>query len=82
MPMPTIGGRQVKWICEFCYTMLFTDRLPDGWDWIYQSAVCPECRERVAQAGGYHVVVAGAYAEGPDPRSVAGADKPAGCPEV
>jgi hypothetical protein len=61
----------VTWICEFCYAMLFDDQLPESWEWIWQSAVCPECRERVERDGGYFVVVAGAYAEGPDPRGEA-----------
>jgi hypothetical protein len=69
MPMPIIAGRRVKWVCEFCHAMSFEDRLPDSWDWTYQSAVCPECRERVKADGGYAVVVGGAYASGPDPRS-------------
>lgn len=62
--MPLLG-----WICEFCYARYFGDVLPPEWDWIYQSAVCPVCRVRVQQDGGYHVVVGGAYAgDEPDPR--------------
>jgi hypothetical protein len=71
MPMPVIDGRRATWICEFCYAMLFEDRLPDSWDWVWQSAICPDCQEKVARAGGVNVVLSGDYADGPDPRAVA-----------
>ena len=55
------------WICEFCFTPIH-GRLPDDWDWVLQSAVCPSCIKRVARDGGYAVVKGGAYAAVPDPR--------------
>jgi hypothetical protein len=66
--LPTIQGRKVNWICEFCFKMLTCDRLPDSWDRALQSSICPECQPRVERDGGYAVVPGGAYAEGPDPR--------------
>lgn len=58
-----------KWICEFCYTRVYLDRLPDSWEFMWQSAVCPDCHKRVLADGGYSVVKGGAYAfEVPDPR--------------
>ncbi len=60
------------WICEFCYTQRYTDILPRAWDLVWQSAVCPVCRCRVAKNGGYYVVKGGAYALGKDPRTTEG----------
>jgi len=60
-----------KWICEFCFKKSYQRFLPDGWEWVWQSAVCPSCRKRVEKDGGYNVVKGGAYAKVPDPRSVA-----------
>ena len=57
------------WICEFCYRVLVnTPILLPEWDFVWQSAVCPECRHKVVADGGFYVVVGGAYANGPDPR--------------
>lgn len=56
------------WLCEFCYRTHYGDQLPETWDWVWQSAVCPECKERTARDGGYGVVRGGAYATQPDPR--------------
>ena len=57
------------WICEFCYLVAEQDDLPAGWDFVWQSAVCPDCRKLVALDGGYAIVKCGAYADGrPDPR--------------
>ena len=56
------------WICEFCHKTI-NGELPDDWDFVWQSAVCPECKEKVARDGGYGVVKGGAYATGPDPRA-------------
>ena len=61
-----LGG----WICEFCFLQNTDAILPEGWDLVWQSPVCPSCRERVANDGGYAVVKGGAYAGGkPDPRA-------------
>lgn len=57
-----------QWLCEFCYMRAYTDRLPLSWEWVWQSAVCPDCATRVQGDGGYAVVKGGAYAEVPDPR--------------
>jgi len=57
----------VDWICEFCHRAV-KGNLPEDWDLVWQSAVCPECQKRVAKDGGYDVVVGGAYAMAPDPR--------------
>lgn len=66
-----------KWVCEFCFKQTNRNQLPADWDWVWQSAVCPGCRERVQRDGGYNVVKGGAYAGGrTDPRAavkVAGA---------
>lgn len=55
------------WICEFCYKTV-KGKFPKGWDWQWQSAVCPECQAKVARDGGYGVVLGGAYATKKDPR--------------
>lgn len=55
------------WICEFCYKPADGD-LPPSWKLMWQSAVCPDCQEKVAQKGGYGAVVGGAFAFGKDPR--------------
>lgn len=52
-----------NWICEFCFKVYDGDRLPDDWDFIFQSAVCPECKPKVQVDGGYQVVKGGAYAK-------------------
>lgn len=56
------------WICEFCYKTINSQFLPDDWDLVWQSAVCPECQEKVKCDGGYTLVKLGAYAKVPDPR--------------
>lgn len=56
------------WICEFCHRIIHNRVLPRTWDWVWQCAVCPKCRERVARDGGYAVVKCGSYAIRPDPR--------------
>lgn len=56
------------WLCEFCYKTVYNNILPADWDLVWQSAVCPDCRERVAEDGGYWEVPCGAYADKPDPR--------------
>lgn len=56
------------WFCEFCYKTDYSNMLPSKWDLVWQSAVCPECQERVAKNGGYGVVPCGAYATKPEPR--------------
>lgn len=57
-----------QWLCEFCYMRAYTASLPSSWEWVWQSAVCPDCQAKVAENGGYGVVKGGAYAEIPDPR--------------
>ena len=59
-----------SWICEFCYRPYYGDNLQDNWDIVWQSAVCPECQERVMNDGGYMKVVGGAYSFGADPREL------------
>ncbi len=56
------------WICEFCFRFDYQNHLPGGWDFVLQSAVCPDCIKRVAEDGGYGVVPGGKYAMAPDPR--------------
>ena len=57
------------WTCEFCHVQTDENPLPPTWDFVWQSAVCPACQERVKADGGYSVVPAGAYAgDRPDPR--------------
>ncbi|HEY3315211.1 MAG TPA: DUF5131 family protein, partial [Bacillota bacterium] len=64
---PTRYFRQ-PWLCEFCYKTHYGPRLPADWDLVWQSAVCPECQEKVKRDGGYGKVFCGAYATTPDPR--------------
>ncbi len=52
----------VRWVCEFCFKSYFGNPLPDDWDLVWQSAVCPKCQCRVARDGGYGKVRGGAYA--------------------
>lgn len=59
---------QQPWICEFCFKTYYGDHLPGGWDFAWQSAVCPDCYQKVEQDGGYSVVPGGKYASSPDPR--------------
>jgi len=59
-----------KWLCEFCYKQSNRKNLPETWNLVWQSAVCPDCQKRVARDGGYGVVKGGAYANGKkDPRA-------------
>lgn len=62
-------GEIPQWVCEFCFKIYEGDKLPDDWDFAWQSAVCPDCIKRVAADGGYGVVPGGKYATGPDPRT-------------
>lgn len=62
-------ARDWMWICEFCYARLYVVMLPKSWEFVWQSAVCPECHARAQQDGGYSVVKGGAYAEVSDPRA-------------
>jgi hypothetical protein len=65
--------RSWDWICEFCFKTIKGKILPDSWDWVWQSAVCPECLERVKTDGGFFKVPGGAYAGGKaDPRAANG----------
>jgi hypothetical protein len=60
-----------QWVCEFCFRTTNEDPLPLGWDWVWQSAVCPKCKVKVAEHGGYNVVRGGAFAgKRVDPRSL------------
>ncbi|HVU26523.1 MAG TPA: hypothetical protein VHG71_02165 [Verrucomicrobiae bacterium] len=62
------------WICEFCFRTTSTPSLPSDWDFIFQSAVCPDCKPKVETGGGYHVVKGGAFAgRRKDPRALKGA---------
>lgn len=62
--------RWFRWVCEFCFRKSNHRMLPEGWDLVWQCAVCPDCQRRVAKDGGYTVVNGGAYANGkPDPRA-------------
>jgi hypothetical protein len=60
--------RRHPWVCEFCFALLWADRLPANWQFIWQSAICPECWPKVQRDGGIAVVKGGAYATTPDPR--------------
>ena len=57
------------WTCEYCFRPFYGEKLPDDWDFVWQSAVCPDCKVKVAADGGYFVVPGGKYATGPDPRA-------------
>ena len=57
------------WVCEFCFRTWKRAVLPASWDFVWQSAVCPECQEKVRADGGYNIVIGGAYAgKKKDPR--------------
>lgn len=58
---------EVDWVCEYCYRAV-KGNLPDTWRLILQSAVCPECQDRVAKDGGIFAVKGGEYAQAEDPR--------------
>lgn len=69
--MPSKLTGQLQWVCEFCFKISKRNRLPAKWDFILQSAVCPQCQRRVQSDGGYGVVKGGAYANGKrDPRAL------------
>jgi hypothetical protein len=38
-----------RWVCEFCFRTNNREVLPQGWDWVWQSAVCPKCKRKVAR---------------------------------
>ena len=59
---------EVDWICEFCYKPVQGD-LPKEWEFVFQSAVCPDCKIKVEKDGGYWVVKGGSYSYCKDPRS-------------
>lgn len=59
-----------SWICELCFKPANGD-LPDSWDLVWQSAVCPDCQVKVASHGGYGKVVGGEFAYAKDPRESA-----------
>lgn len=60
---------KLGWVCEFCHRRNHDRYLSHGWQFILQSAVCPDCAPRVMADGGYTIVPGGAYAAGtPDPR--------------
>lgn len=47
--------------CGFCYKQVYGD-IPDDWDIVFQTPVCPDCQFRVSGDGGYSKVPLGAYA--------------------
>ncbi len=51
------------WICFYCYKPA-TGNLPNDWDLIWQSPVCPDCLKR-AKTG---VTIGGEFAYMDDPR--------------
>ncbi len=59
------------WVCEYCFVCLLEGNLPDDWDLVFQSAVCPSCQKKAKRDGGYHKVFGGAYSNGRrDPRAI------------
>jgi hypothetical protein len=32
--------------CELCYAQHTGDRIPDDWDIVWQSPICPDCQEK------------------------------------
>jgi len=63
-------NRWWRWVCEFCFKQTNAKILPQKWRFIWQSAVCPACHERVLKDGGYNVVCGGSYAgKRRDPRA-------------
>ena len=61
-----------KWVCELCHRQSNHNLLPDGWVFVWQSAICPECRRKAEKSGiAIANCVGGQYANGkPDPRAV------------
>lgn len=58
-------------VCEFCYRTDPAATLPDGWDLVWQSAVCDKCIKRGALKQ-QHTLKGGAWADGKaDPRATA-----------
>ena len=33
------------WVCEFCFACLLDGDLPNDWDLVWQSAICPSCQK-------------------------------------
>ena len=66
-----------RWVCEFCFKQINNKILPSSWDLVWQSAVCPCCKEKVAKNGGYGVVKCGSFAPSgrSDPRARQGERK-------
>src|SRR5262245_16334754 len=47
-PLPAIGGKQARWICEYCYVMAFGEYPPPSWGTVVGTgAVCGDCQERI-----------------------------------
>jgi hypothetical protein len=63
----------MTWTCEYCHRQVESRPIPKGWEFTWQSTICPEC---LARAKREHpddwprVVKGGEYANGkPDPRA-------------
>ena len=60
-----------QWVCELCFRTIRADRLPDDWELVHQSAVCPDCIRR-ARANDVSLAecCGGVYSDGrPDSRN-------------
>jgi len=68
-PIP-VDASTPQWTCEFCYTQSFNYILPSGWQFIWESAICPDCYKIVAKMDNWiNKVNGGAFSGGmPDPR--------------
>ena len=52
-----------KWVCEFCFKKSNLNDLPDGWDLVWDCAVCPNCQKSLEKDSGHAIVKGGAYAK-------------------
>ncbi len=63
--------KRPAWVCELCYKEVESGNLPDTWELVWQSAICPAClkiAERRKLSIGEHR--GGCYANGKrDPRA-------------
>jgi hypothetical protein len=59
-------------MCEYCYIEVVADTMPEEWDLIFQSYLCPTCIARAKKEHPHdwlYVVKCGEYSNGkPDPR--------------
>ena len=56
-------------ICELCYVETPEGDIPQDWDIVWQSLICPECQTRLAALSiRYSDAVGGMFTDKKDPR--------------